>query len=289
VSDTVPIFENHRNRLLQLAYGMLGRVSVAEDVVQDAYLRWRTVDPEAVDDPEAYLSTIVARLCLDELTSARAEREQYTGPWLPEPVVVDERRPDTDIEETSELSMALLMLLDDLRPLERAVYVLREAFDRPYAEIARHVDRTEAHCRKIAQRARTRIDANGAPIDASPAAHAELLDRFVEALKARDAEALTEVLAEDVTHVTDGGEVKEAAKRPIEGIERVQRFLLSISEGTADALQVRPCRVNGRPGLLVLQEDRVHSVWCLRVLDGQIRAIYCVRNPGKLQHLGATV
>jgi len=289
VSDTAPIFEAHRERLLRLAYGMLGRVSVAEDAVQDAYLRWREVDLESVDDPEAYLSTIVTRLCLDALTSARAKREAYTGPWLPEPVVADEMPPDTALEIESDLSMALLVLLDDLRPIERAVYVLREAFGRPYAEIARRVDRTEAHCRKIAQRARTRIDANGDPLDAPPAAHAELLDRFVEALEARDAEALTEVLAEDVTHVTDGGEVKEAAKRPIEGGERVVRFLLSISETTADTLQVRPCRVNGRPGLLVLDDDHVHSVWCLRVVDGHIQELYCVRNPEKLQHLDATV
>ena len=168
------MFESHRDRLLRLAYGMLGRVSQAEDVVQDAYLRWRKVDAGEVDDPEAYLSTIVTRLCLDELTAARAKREQYTGPWLPEPVVADETRPDAPIEETSELSMALLVLLDDLRPTERAVYVLREAFDRPYAEIARLVDRTEAHCRKIAQRARTRIDAGGNTIDAPPSAHADL-------------------------------------------------------------------------------------------------------------------
>ncbi|MFB6279317.1 MAG: sigma factor [Salinibacter sp.] len=141
---------------LRLAYGMLGQISRAEDVVQDAYLRWREVDADEVDAPEAYLSTIVTRLCLDELTSARAEREQYPGPWLPEPVVAPEDRPDADVEREHDLSLALLVLLEQLRPIERAVYVLREAFDRPYAEIARRVDRTEAHCRKIAQRARGR-------------------------------------------------------------------------------------------------------------------------------------
>ncbi len=264
---------------------MLGEVSRAEDVVQDAYLRWDDVDPGTVDDPDAYLSTIVTRLCLDELTSARAEREAYIGPWLPEPVVAEGSRPDAKIEETSELSMALLVLLDELRPIERAVYVLREAFDRPYAEIARRVDRTEAHCRKIAQRARDRLDANGDSVDAPPQGHAELLDRFVGALEARDADALTEVLAEDVTHVTDGGEVKEAAKRPIEGAERVQRFLLSITQNVPDDLRIRPVQVNGRPGLLALQADRVHSVWCFRVVDGQIQELYCVRNPEKLRHL----
>jgi len=285
MTDATSTFEAHRDRLLRLAYGMLGRVYQAEDVVQDAYLRWREVDADEVDDPAAYLSTIVTRLCLDALTSARAEREQYTGPWLPEPVVADEMHPDASIEETGELSMALLVLLDDLRPIERTVYVLREALDRPYAEIARHVDRTEAHCRKIAQRARDRIGASGDTIDAPPSAHTELLERFVGALETRDPEALTEVLAEDVTHVTDGGEVKEAAKRPIEGVDRVERFLLSITEKTADALQIRPVRVNGRSGLLVLEDDRVHSVWGLRVVDGQIRTIYCVRAPEKLRHL----
>ncbi len=283
--DKASTFEAHRERLLRLAYGMLGRVTAAEDAVQDAYLRWRTVEAETVDDPEAYLSTIVTRLCLDELTSARAEREEYTGPWLPEPVVVEEPRPDAPIEEVSELSMALMVLLDDLRPIERAVYVLREAFDRPYAEIARLVDRTEAHCRKIAQRARDRIDANGDSIDAPPSAHAELLDRFVEALEARDPEALTEVLAENVIHYTDGGEIKEAAKRPIEGPERVVRFLFNVAPRAPENLRVRPVRVNGRPGLLALEGDRVHSVWCFRVVDGRIRDLYCVRNPEKLRHL----
>ncbi len=266
---------------------MLGQISRAEDIVQDAYLRWRTVDSDDVDDAEAYLSTIVTRLCLDALTSARAEREEYIGPWLPEPVVAEEGRPDVAIEETSELSLALLVLLDDLRPIERAVFVLREAFDRPYAEIARLVDRTEAHCRKIAQRARERIDTNGGSIDAAPSAHAELLDRFVEALESRDVETLTEVLAEDVTHVTDGGEVKEAAKRPIQGVERVLRFLLSIAAKAPEDLRVRPVRVNGRPGLLALEGERVHSVWGLRVVDKHIQAVYCVRNPEKLRHLSA--
>lgn len=283
--DNASTFEAHRERLFRLAYGMLGRVSAAEDAVQDAYLRWRTVDAETVDDSEAYLSTIVTRLCLDELTSARAEREEYTGPWLPEPVVAEETRPDAPIEEVSELSMALMVLLDDLRPIERAVYVLREALDRSYAEIARLVDRTEAHCRKIAQRARDRIDANGDSIDAPPAAHGKLLDRFVEALETRDSEALTKVLAEDVTHYTDGGEIKDAAKRPIEGPERVVRFLLNIASKAPEDLRARPVRVNGRPGLLALQGEQVHSVWCFRVVDGRIRDLYCVRNPEKLRHL----
>ncbi|MFB6230225.1 MAG: RNA polymerase sigma-70 factor [Salinibacter sp.] len=278
-------FEAHRERLQRLAYGMLGRVSAAEDVVQDAYLRWRDVDAETVDDPEAYLSTIVTRLCLDELTSARAEREQYTGPWLPEPVVTPEDRPDANVEREHDLSFALLVLLERLRPIERAVYVLREAFGRPYAEIARRVDRTEAHCRKIAQRARARIEEDASSVDAPPEAHASLRNRFVEAFRQRDPEALAEVLAGDVTHVTDGGDIPEAAKCPIEGLDRVTRFYRKIAPDADEDIEVRPVRVNGRPGLLALQDDRVHSVWGFRVANGQIQEVYTVMNPEKLRAL----
>lgn len=285
MSDTATLFEAHRDRLFELAYGMLGRVSSAEDIVQDAYLRWRDVDPEAVDDPEAYLSTIVTRLCLDRLTSARAEREQYTGPWLPEPMVASEARPDSGLMQESDLSLALLVLLERLRPVERAVFVLREAFDRPYAEIARIVDRTEGHCRKIAQRARDRIEVDEEPLDAPPEAHAELLEPFVTAIQERDSEALAQVLADDVTHYTDGGEIPEAAKRPIEGLDRVTRFYLGIAPAPEDDVDVRPVRVNGRPGLLVLREGSVYNVMAFRVVDGQIQEVYTVMNPEKLQHL----
>ncbi len=283
MTDSASTFEAHRERLLDLAYGMLGRRSAAEDVVQDAYLRWQDVDPETVDDPEAYLSTIVTRLCLDELTAARAEREEYTGPWLPEPLVEPDAHPAADVERESDLSMALLVLLEQLRPLERAVFVLREAFGRPYAEIARILDRTEAHCRKIAQRARDRIGSDEQAIDAPPAAHAELLGPFVEALEQQDPEMLAEVLADDVTHYTDGGDLKEAAKRPIEGLDRVTRFYLSLaSDERYDDAEIHPVRVNGRPGLLVMEDGTVSSVMVFRVLEGQIQEVYTVMAPDKL-------
>lgn len=285
VTDTASTFEACRDRLQRLAYGMLGRVSTAEDVVQDAYLRWREVDPETVHDPEAYLSTIVTRLCLDRLTSARAERENYTGPWLPEPVVEPADRPDAEVQREHDLSFALMTLLEQLRPVERAVYVLREAFDRPYAEIARYVDRTEAHCRKIAERARDRIETSDGTVDAPPPAHADLMEPFVEALSRRDAEAMAEVLAEDVTHYTDGGEIPEAAKRPIEGLDRVTRFYLGItSDERYEKAEIRPIRVNGRPALLVVEEERV-SIMAFRVVDGQIQEVYTIMNPEKLEHL----
>lgn len=285
MTDLTSTFEAHRERLQQLAYGMLGRVSTAEDVVQDAYLRWREVDPETVDDPEAYLSTIVTRLCLDELTSARAEREDYTGPWLPEPVVETDEHPDADVQREYDLSFALLTLLEQLRPIARVVYVLREAFDRPYAEIARLVDRTEAHCRKIAERAREHIGTSRGTVDAPPAAHAELLAPFLEALSRRDPEALAEVLAEDVTHYTDGGEIPDAAKRPIKGLDRVTRFYLGLTANERyEEAEIRPIRVNGRPALLVVEDDRI-SVMAFRVADDQIQEVYIIMNPEKLEHL----
>jgi len=220
------------------------------------------------------------------LTSARAEREEYTGPWLPEPIVETDASPATDVERKSDLSMALLVLMERLRPVERAVFVLREALGRPYAEIARLVDRTEAHCRKIAQRARDRIRADNKTIDAPPAAHAELLSPFVEALEQQDPEALAELLADDVTHYTDGGEIPEAAKRPLQGLDRVTRFYLSLaSDERYDDAEIRAVRVNGQPGLLVVEDDAVFSVMAFRVVDGQIQEVYTVMAPDKLSTL----
>lgn len=278
-------FEAHRERLLRLAYGMLGRISDAEDTIQDAYLRWRTVDHEEVENPEAYLSTIVTRLSLDKLRAAQSEREQYTGPWLPEPVVETDGAPDARVETKGELSMALMVLLEELRPVERAVYVLREAFERPYAWIARRVDRPESHCRKIAERARARLEQEEKPVDAPPKKHSELLNRFVEAISKEDDEALAALLSEEVVHFTDGGDLRDAAKRPILGRERVVRFLFSIRSKAPEALEIERARVNGRPGLLARLSGRLHSVWALRADESQIQELYCIRNPEKLNRV----
>lgn len=275
-------FQAHRERLLRLAYGMLGRVSDAEDTIQDAYLRWRTVDHEEIEDPEAYLSTIVTRLSLDKLRAAESEREQYTGPWLPEPVVETDDAPDGRVETKGELSMALMVLLEELRPVERAVYVLREAFERPYAWIARRVDRSESHCRKIAERARAQLEQEGRPVTAPPNEHSNLLSPFVEAISKEDDEALAALLSEDAVSYTDGGDLPDAAKRPILGRERVVRFLLSIRSKAPEGLEIERAEVNGRPGLLARLSGRVHSVWALRAGEGQIQELYCIRNPEKL-------
>jgi RNA polymerase sigma-70 factor (ECF subfamily) len=295
-------FEAHRDRLLNLAYRMLGQVQAAEDAVQDAYLRWRSVDPDTVDDPGAYLTTIVTRLCLDELTSARVERETYTGPWLPEPVVepmdrpdqgdLDRQggsspglRPDRAAEQSDAVSMAMLVVLEALPPRQRAVYVLREAFDLPYAEIAPIVDASEAYCRKLAQRARDRIDERDVETDARPREQAQLITDLISAIERGDAEAVAQTLAQDAVVTSDGGGKVTAARRPVEGRDHITRFLLGIAEQAAEDLSVDYVLVNGRPGLLATVDGEPQSVWFFHVRDGRIQNAYAVLNPDKLAHV----
>jgi len=283
--DGTETFEAHRERLFNLAYRMLGRVQSAEDAVQDAYLRWRSVDPETVDDPAAYLTTIVSRLCLDELSSARAERETYTGPWLPEPTVAPLDRPDRAAERADAVSYALLVVLETLPPRQRAVYVLRTALDLPYAEIAPIVDESAAYCRKLAQRAREQIDATDVERDVSAAAQADIVEEFVAAIADGDAEAVARTLAEDVVVTSDGGGRVTAARRPVEGRTHVTRFLLGVAEQVPDGFEVVLVRVNGRPGLLARIDGTPQSVWAFEVRDGRIQNAYAVLNPEKLRHV----
>lgn len=277
-------FEAHRDRLLNLAYRMLGQVQAAEDAVQDAYLRWRSVDPGAIDDPGAYLTTIVTRLCLDELSAARNERETYTGPWLPEPIVEPMDRPDRAAEQSDAVSMAVLVVLEALPPRQRAVYVLREAFDLPYSDIAPIVDESESYCRKLAQRARARLDDHDAKTDASPTEQAELIDDFITAIEDGDAEAVARTLAEDAVVTSDGGGEVTAARRPIEGREHITRFLLGVADQAPDHLEVEYVLVNGQPGLLATVDGEPQSVWGFQVKDGQIQHAYALLNPTKLRH-----
>jgi RNA polymerase sigma-70 factor (ECF subfamily) len=278
-------FEAHRERLFTLAYRMLGRVQAAEDAVQDAYLRWRSVDPETVDAPAAYLTTIVTRLCLDELASARAERETYTGPWLPEPTVASLDRPDRTVEQSDAVSYALLVVLETLPPRQRAVYVLREALDLPYRDIAPIIDESESYCRKLAQRAREEIDAADVESDVSAAEQADLVEDFVAAIESGDPEAVARTLAEDAVVTSDGGGQVTAARRPVEGRDHITRFLLGVAEQVPDGFAVDVVRVNGRPGLLATVDGTPQSVWFFHVRDGRIQNAYAVLNPEKLRHV----
>lgn len=283
--DHTDPFEHHRDRLQGLAYRMLGQIQAAEDAVQDAYLRWRSVDPETVDDPSAYLTTIVTRLCLDELSSARAERETYTGPWLPEPVVEPMERPDRTTEQSNAVSFAMLVMLETLPPRQRAVFVLREAFDLPYADIASILDASEAYCRKLAQRAREQIDETDVTSNVPSAAQAELVEDFVAAIEDGDAEAVARTLAEDAVVTSDGGGKVTAARRPVESREHITRFLLGIADNADDDLEIDFVSVNGRPGLLATINGSPQSVWFFHVRDEQIQNAYAVLNPDKLQHV----
>ena len=283
--DWTASFEAHRDHLFNLAYRMLSQVQAAEDAVQDAYLRWRSVDPDTVDDPKAYLTTIVTRLCLDELSSARAERETYTGPWLPEPVVEPANRPDHATEQSDAVSLAMLVVLDTLPPRQRAVYVLREAFALPYAEISGIVEESESYCRKLAQRARETIDESDVGTDVSSDVQAELVEDFVAAIQNGDAEAVAQTLAADAVVTSDGGGKVTAARRPVEGREHITRFLLGVAEQAPDDLDVEITRVNGRPGLLATVDGAPQSVWFFHVRDGRIQNAYAVLNPDKLRHV----
>ena len=285
------VFGGHRRRLFSIAYRMLGSVADAEDVVQEAYLRWRRVsDRGEVSSPGAYLSTVVTRLCIDRLRSARARREEYVGPWLPEPLVAEPSKNAADraVVLNESVSMAFLVLLESLSPTERAVFVLREVFGYGYDEVSRLVGKSEANCRQIARRARESVAARRPRFEASRERHEELTQRFVEACRSGDADALKELLAEDVVSWSDGGGRVQAARRPIQGRESVARFLVGISAAgrAPEGYAVRPAEVNGRPGrVLVDSSGAPFAVISLEVGEEAVRAVRIVVNPDKLGHL----
>jgi RNA polymerase sigma-70 factor (ECF subfamily) len=299
MSDSAATFEPHRRRLLGLAYRMLGSMSDAEDAVQEAYLRWHGVDRDSVSDARAFLMTTTARICLDVLTSARARREEYVGPWLPEPVLdTAALAPDSRVELAEDLSIALLLTLDRLSALERAAFLLHDVFDFSFAEVAAALDRSEAACRQLASRARTRVRAarpRGAT--ASPGRsgeidpkHAQLMAAFAAAAQSGDLEGLMEMLSDDVRVVTDGGGKVRSALEVIEGAERAARFLAGVTRKGADAwwrddFSVRFASVNGLPGVIVDAPEGVMQTTAFEIEGNVIRAIYVVRNPDKLRHL----
>ncbi|MCP2336506.1 RNA polymerase sigma-70 factor [Actinomadura rupiterrae] len=280
-------FEAHRDRLFGVAYRMLGTVADAEDVVQDAWLRWSAHDREAVQDDEGYLVRIATNLALDRLRSVRVQREAYVGPWLPEPVITT---PDVaaHAEVAESVSMALLVVLETLSPLERAVFVLREAFGFPYTEIAAALGRSEASVRQVGTRARKHVDARRPRFDARPDARRAAVDRFLDAAVGGDINELMAVLAPDIALWTDGGGKVRAALRVIHGAEKVVRFFLGIIgrpyQGVPpDEWRLSWADINGAPGLVLEGPDRVLATIGV-VLDDQdrIATAYMVSNPDKL-------
>ncbi len=278
-------FEAHRGRLTGLAYRMLGSRADAEDAVQDAFLRWSAAsEREAIDNDEAYLVRVVTRLCLDRLKSARAKREVYVGPWLPEPVAdVEALSPHTHAELADDLSFALLLALDRLSPAERAAFLLHDVFDAPFSEVAETLEKSEAACRQLATRARKAVkDARPAP--ATPAGeHERLLHAFGVAATSGDLAGLKALLAEQVVTLSDGGGVKSAALNPIFGADKTARFLIGLDRKFAPgARTLRPMPINGAPGIAIYLNGELDSVATIAVEHGRIAALYIVRNPEKL-------
>jgi RNA polymerase sigma-70 factor (ECF subfamily) len=274
----------HRGRLLGLAYRMLGSRSDAEDVVQDAYLRF--AGAEDVRNTEAFLVTVVTRLCLDRLKSAKAQREVYVGPWLPEPVFdADGLSADAATELADDLSFALMLALERLSPLERAAFLLHDVFDRPFSEVAGALDRTEAACRQLAARARRAVRDERPGPAASPDSHARLMAAFCEAAASGDISRLTGLLRDDALIITDGGGRKSAALNPIRGADKIIRFLVGIAGKNAGAdLRMVPMLINGIAGALLYMDGEIDSTLSMAIDGDRIAAIYLVRNPDKLRH-----
>jgi RNA polymerase sigma-70 factor, ECF subfamily len=279
-----------RPLLFSIAYRMVGSVSEAEDLVQEAFLRYHRAQPADVENPKAYLSAVTTRLAIDHLRSARARREEYVGPWLPEPLVADESAPDpsAQAELADSLSLAFLVLLERLSPVERAAFLLREVFAYPYDEIAEVIDRSEDNTRQLVSRARRHVDAERPRFDVSRETHEALTERFVEATQHGDVDGLIELLAADAYTYTDGGGKAQAPRRTVHGRERVARFMVGIArpDRGAAAVTLHPVLVNGVPGRLARDaEGNAVAVLTLDVADGLVTAVRIVANPDKLAHL----
>jgi RNA polymerase sigma-70 factor (ECF subfamily) len=286
-------FEALRRRLFSLAYRMLGSVTEAEDVVQEAFLRQERAlrRGATIDSPRAFLSAVVTRLSIDQLRSARARREVYVGEWLPEPVLTDDDvllDPADHAEQADSLSLAFLVLLEELSPVERAVFLLHDVFAYRYDEIARTVGKSEQNCRQLATRARRRIDEHKPRFEASREEKERLAARFFAAVQDGDLDALVEMLAADVAVHGDGGGKAPALPRPVFGRDRVSRLFAGWGRQLGELrITVQPHEVNGQPGALLLDPDgRIVNVLSLDIADGVVQTIRSVINPDKLGHLG---
>ena len=280
---SISAFEALRGRLFGLAYRMLGSRADAEDIVQEAYVRWHQASHGSIDNPEAWLVTTTSRLAIDRLRRLKTEREAYVGPWLPEPIVTQAPPPDHDLDLAADLSIAFLTLLERLAPDERAAFLLHDVFEVGYAEIASVLDRSEAACRQVVHRARERVRGDRRRFDVTESAKATLLQKFMAALEARDEPALIALFAPDATWTADGGGKTGAAPLPIIGAGRIARLVIGLREkfwAVNRSLEV--ATVNGETGLCIRDGNRLTSTMSI-VTDGErIHAVYAVVNPDKL-------
>ena len=285
--EAVRSFETHRRALAGLAYRMLGSRAEAEDVLQDAYLRWHAADRDGVEAPRRYLGTVVTRLCLNRMKSAQARREVYVRQWLPEPVVDEPLDTDFASDHAHDLSVALMLLLERLSPLERAAFLLHDIFGLNFTEVADTLGRHEAACRRLAARARAHIEAGRPRFAASREDGSRLAAAFRTATETGDMQALRRMLAEDAVLYTDGGGKRPAALNPIYGAEKILRFLAEIARKNpaAPAVQARAATINGLAGFVLREQDGSIDTMAFEHSDGRIVAIYVTRNPDKLRHV----
>jgi RNA polymerase sigma-70 factor (ECF subfamily) len=287
LDQDVAAFETHRRALTGLAYRMLGSRAEAEDIVQDAYLRWHAADRAAIEEPRRYLGTVVTRLCLDRMKSAQMRRELYVGQWLPEPVVDEVFDGETAGEVAHDISVALMLVLERLSPLERASFLLHDVFGLDFAEVARALGHGEAACRQLAARARAHIEAGRPRFPASREDGHRLAAAFQAAVTSGDTQAFARILANDAVLYSDGGGKRAAALNPIRGADRIQRFFAGVARKNPAlaAIAARPATVNGLPGFVLRESDGSIDTMAIEPRGGRIVAIYLIRNPEKLQHV----
>ena len=287
LSGRLEAFQQYRSLLFSIAYRMLGSWADAEDLLQETFIRWQQSRETDIDSPRAYLVTIISRLCINHLQSARVKREEYVGQWLPEPVLTNptEHTPATPPIDDS-LSMAFLVVLERLTPVERAVFLLRDVFDYDYSEIARMVGQSEPNCRQLLHRARQHVASVRPRFEASPEQQETLLKRFLEASSRGDMDGLLALLSKDIVLYADGGGKAVAVPNPIHGAENVARFILRAPKKFIPANVLRRfVQINGQPGIVSYADGRPFSTFTIDIADGQVRAIYIVTNPEKLAHL----
>ena len=286
----VESFETYRSYLFSIAYRMLGSAMDAEDMVQETYLRYSTPPPETIHSLKAFLTTIITRLCMDQLHLARRKRELYVGPWLPEPILTattpEAGDPERRVDMEESISLAFLMLLEHLQPFERAVFLLREVFEYNFAEIATMLGKTEAACRRSFSRAKIHLAEHRPRFPASPQTHQQLLSGFVQAVEDGEMTTLKNLLAEEVTLWADaGGKIKQAALRPLIGRDAVARFSMGTRRFLPEGSRAEIAEVNGEPAMVVRTDSEALFVLSIEVEAGQILAIRIIANPEKLAHI----
>jgi RNA polymerase sigma-70 factor (ECF subfamily) len=284
--NKLAIFDRHRGRLFGIAYRMLGTPDEAEEIVQDAYIRWHTTDISTVENPEAWLVSTTTRLSIDRLRKASRQREAYVGPWLPEPLMISTRpSPQDDAELASSLSTAFMVMLERLSPTERAVFLLHDVFDSSYSDIARIMEREEPAVRQMLHRARQRVRTDKPRFDADRAEHRRLIDQFARAAYTADEAALLELFSPDISVVSDGGGRVTAARKVVQGLHKVVRIFTIALAPSIDRLTWKAVDINGEPGVVEYYDGEPFAANTFEVENGKIIRFYRIMNPDKLKLL----